>query len=130
MAMNRTGMEISMYDLRGFIKEVEKIVERHNLGKPGEYARWITQDEKGSRNLGLIPYGTANAVNILYTIGVLPERGERESLIKVLQGFQDKETGLFTYPGNYETHTTAFVAAALNLLDEKPLYRCCPVSKM
>ena len=98
MAMNRTGMEISMYDLRGFIREVEKIVERHNLGKPGEYARWITQDEKGSRNLGLIPYGTANAVNILYTIGVLPERGERESLIKVLQGFQDKETGLFTYP--------------------------------
>lgn len=123
MAMNRTGMEISMYDLRGFIREVEKIVERHNLGKPGEYARWITQDEKGSRNLGLIPYGTANAVNILYTIGVLPERGERESLIKVLQGFQDKETGLFTYPGNYETHTTAFVSAALNLLDEKPLYR-------
>ena len=70
-----------MYDLRPFISEIKKIVERHYLGTPGQYTRWLTQDEKNSRNLGSTPYGCANAVNILYTINELPnEPKEREGL--------------------------------------------------
>ena len=113
-----------MYDLRPFISDVKKIVDRHYLGTPGEYARWITQDSKNSRDLGSTPYGCANAVNILYTIGELPDSLEgRNAFIQVLQKFQNQESGLFCNPGNYETHTTAFVAGALNLLDAKPLYQ-------
>jgi len=112
-----------MYDLRPFIQEIEKIVERHYLGEPGKYARWITQDEKGSRNLGSAPYGVANAVNILYTIGALPTDPEqRKAFVKVLQDFQNPANGLFENPGNFATHTTAFVSGALNLLDAEPLY--------
>lgn len=113
-----------MYDLRPFITEVKKIVERHYLGEPGKYARWITQDEKHSRDLRAIPYGCANAVNILYTIGELPrDMAEREKWVKVLQEFQNQDNGLFEYPENFATHTTAFVSGALNLLDAEPLYQ-------
>ncbi len=113
-----------MYDLRPFINDVKKIVKSHNLGNPGEYAQFITQNEKGSRNLGLAPYGSANAVNILYTINALPtDSHERDAFIRVLQSFQNKDTGLFENPGNFATHTTAFLCGALNLLDAKPLYK-------
>ena len=112
-----------MYDLRPFIEKVEEIVNRHYLGEPGKYARWITQDKNNSRDMGATPYGCANAVNILYTINRFPDSyEEREQYVKVLQEFQDKDTGLFVNPGNYETHTTAFVSGALNLLEAKPLY--------
>ena len=112
-----------MYDLRPFIQSVEQIVVRHRLENPGEYTRWLAQNEQGTRNLGSTPYGCANAVNILYTIGALPASGdERQAMVRVLQAFQDTETGLFVNPGNYETHTTAFLAGALDLLGAKPLY--------
>ncbi len=112
-----------MHDLRHFIRDVERIVKRHRLDNPGEYTRWLTQDAKGSRNLGSTPYGCANAVNILYTIGSLPEGEERNAMAEVLRRFQNGESGLFVNPGNYETHTTAFVSGALRLLDVKPLHR-------
>ncbi len=113
-----------MYDLRSFIKAVKEIVDRHYLGETGKYARWITQDQNNSRDLGAIPYGCANAVNILYTINQLPDSlQERESFIKVLQGFQNRDNGLFENPGDVVTHTTAFVSGALNLLDALPLYK-------
>ena len=112
-----------MYDLRPFIQEIEKIVERHYLGEPGKYARWITQDAKGSRDLGSAPYGVANAVNILYTIGALPtDTDARNAFVKVLRDFQNPTNGLFENPGNFATHTTAFVSGALNLLDAEALY--------
>lgn len=113
-----------MYDLRPFILEIKKIVERHYLGAPGKYTRWLTQDEKNSRDLGSTPYGCANAANILYTINELPtDSKEKEEFVKVLQEFQNKDNGLFENPGNFATHTTAFVSGALNLLDAKPLYQ-------
>lgn len=113
-----------MHDLRPFVAAVRQIVDRHNLGRTGEYARWITQDAKGSRDMGCTPYGSANAANILYTIGQLPESfAEKEAFAKVLQGFQNSETGLFVNPGNFATHTTAFVSGALYLLGAKPKYR-------
>lgn len=112
-----------MYDLRPFIQSVEQIVARHRLVNPGEYTRWLAQNEQGTRDLGSTPYGCANAVNILYTIGALPDSGnERQAMVRVLQAFQNAQTGLFVNPGNYETHTTAFLAGALDLLGAKPLY--------
>lgn len=119
-----------MYDLREWVQGVKQIVDAHYLGKTGNYARWITQDEKNGRDLGSTPYGCANAVNILYTIGELPKSmKERSEMIKVLQGFQNPDTGLFVNPGNYETHTTAFVSGALNLLDAQPLIPAKDFSK-
>ncbi|MBQ9765899.1 MAG: hypothetical protein IJW18_06855 [Lachnospiraceae bacterium] len=112
-----------MYDLRPFINDVENVVKSHNLGEPGKYAQFITQNEKGTRNLGLAPYGSANAINILYTINRTPtDLSERAAFIKVLQDFQNKENGFFENPGNFPSHTTAFLCGALNLLDAKPLY--------
>lgn len=114
----------TMHDIRPLIEHVKHIVARHALNTPGEYARWITQDAKNTRHLGSTPYGCANAVNILYTVGALPDsRQERLAMVHTLQNFQDPETGLFTNPGNFETHTTAFLSGALVLLGEKPLYR-------
>lgn len=119
-----------MHDIRPFIERVKRIVDEHYLGEPGKYKRWLAQDEKGSRDLGASPYGCANAVNILYTIGELPhDLKEREAFIRVLQDFQDQESGLFHNEGNFETHTTAFVSGALNLLDAKPLYKADGFSK-
>ena len=113
-----------MYDLRPFVNQVIQIVERHNLGEAGKYTRWLWQNDKDDRDLGSTPYGCANAVNILYTVGALPEKlEEKQAFARVLQGFQDAETGLFVNPGNYETHTTAFVSGALTLLGTKPLYQ-------
>lgn len=119
-----------MYDLRPFIKEIKKIVERHYLGETGRYARWITQDEKNSRNLGSVPYGCANAANILYSINDFPTDGtERTAFIKVLQDFQNKENGLFEDSDNFPTHSTAFVSGALALFDAKPLYKAAGFSE-
>lgn len=113
-----------MYDLRPFIRQVEEIVARHSLGETGKYTRWLTQNEKGDRDLGSTPYGCANAVNILYTVGALPETlAEKQAFAEVLQAFQQPESGLFVNPGNYETHTTAFVSGALALLGAKPRYQ-------
>ena len=80
-----------MYDLRPFIADVKRIVEKHYLGETGKYSRWIIQDDKNSRDLGAIPYGCANAVNILYTINELPtDFEERKKMAKVLQEFQNQ----------------------------------------
>ena len=115
-----------MYDLRPFIKDVQKIVARHNLGEPGRYARFVTQNREGNRSLGCVPYGCANAANILYTINELPaDPAERQAFIHVLQGLQNPETGIFEDADNFPTHSTAFVSGALALFDAKPLH---PVS--
>lgn len=113
-----------MHDLRPFIEEIKNIVGRHYLGNPGKYTQWLTQNETNSRNLGASPYGCANAVNILYTINELPENyTERQEFVNALQKFQNNDNGLFENSGNFETHTTAFVSGALNLLDARPLYK-------
>ena len=62
-----------MHDIRPLIEKIKKIIDSHYLQEPGKYARWIAQDEKQTRDLGATPYGCANAVNILYTIGELPK---------------------------------------------------------
>lgn len=103
------------------IHEIKQLVDRHNLGAPGKYARW--NFGKG-KDLGVNPYGVADAANILYTIGSFPTaQQERDGFVKELQAMQDPETGFFSEPTHHEFHCTAHCSAALELFDAKPLYK-------
>lgn len=88
-----------MYDLTPFIKFAQGIVE-----------------ESYNNNSA---YDCANVVNILYTIGQLPDAGERMTLAKRLIEYIDKNTGIVEVEGHINTHSTAFICGALNLLDEE-----------
>ncbi len=105
------------------IDNIRATVESHNLGGDGQYARWLWQNEAHERKMGLNEYGVADAANILYTIGDFPCGSlSREKWISTLQGFQEKDTGLFREPTHHYIHTTAHCIAALELFDAKPLY--------
>jgi hypothetical protein len=112
----------SMIDLRNFVRAVERIVTSHNLGQPGRYARWLRQDDAGSRNLGANPYGCADAANILYAIGRFPDPDARPQWIAALQELQEPDSGLFREPTHDPVHTTAHVVAALELFDARPRF--------
>jgi hypothetical protein len=112
-----------MYDIRDFVRAVEKTIASHQLATVGAYRRWITQKPDNSRNMGLDPYGCADAANILYTISQFPSgHDEREAWIKTLQSMQDSNTGLFRDNTHVEIHTTAHCIAALELFDALPRY--------
>ncbi len=87
-----------MYDLRSFI----------------DYANEVVNANYSSES----PYDCANVVNILYSIGRLPNATERARFAEKLRSFQNADTGIVSVEGHYETHSTAFVCGALNLLDE------------
>ncbi len=94
-------------------------VKEHSLGL-GKYARWRIPAE--NRNMGTNEYGCADAANILYTLGLLPEDAdERRAFIATLRAFQ-KKNGLFEEPTHHPLHTTAHCIAALELFDAKPRY--------
>lgn len=113
---------MKQYILDGLIAEIRNCVKTHNLGATGEYARWLWGENK---NLGLNEYGCADAANILYTIGDFPrDAEERAAFVRVLQGMQDPETGMFSEPTHHTIHTTAHCSAALELFDAAPLYPC------
>lgn len=108
-------------DLRELISVIEDNVKKHELETPGQYARWLWQDEKGSRELGVNEYGCADAANILYTIGKFACDAEtRNARIRELKALQNKETGMFSEKTHHTIHTTAHCCAALQLFDEKP----------
>ena len=111
-----------MENIQDIICAIRRTVERHKLAD-GRYCRWLWQDGKGSRELGLNPYGCADAANILYSIGAFPKSpSERSEWVNTLQSMQSPETGLFHERTHYPIHTTAHCAAALELFDAKPLY--------
>lgn len=113
-----------MIDIRTFIERVEQIIARHNLGRPGAYSRWTRQNDKGNRDMGLNPYGCADAANLLYTIGRFPSHLlERQGFIEVLCGLQAPDSGLYFEPTHHEYHCTAHCIAALELFDQKPQHR-------
>jgi len=121
--LGRGGEGPAVLDLRPWIEGVRRSVERHNLGEPGAYCRWLWQDEKSARNLGLDPYGCADAANILYTLGCFPrDTGERAAWVAALQGLQDPDTGMFREATHSALHTTAHCTAALELFDAAPLH--------
>ena len=114
-------------NIENLIDEIRACVQRHSLGKPGEYARWLWGENK---NLGLNEYGVADAANILYSIGDFPrDAAVRQGFITTLQAMQDPATGMFSEPTHHTIHTTAHCTAALELFDAAPLYRCYALEK-
>ena len=110
-------------ELDGLVQIIRETVRTHALATPGAYARWIWNDEEGSRDLGSSPYGCADAANILYTIGDFERDPQRRAeAVAALQALQDPETGLFREPTHHNLHTTAHCVAALELFDAAPLY--------
>jgi len=113
-------------DLRPFVRDVERILERHRLDAPGRYARWTLAgaDETGApRDTGANPYGCADAANLLYTIGRMPrDPAERAAWVATLRGLQDPSTGLFQEPTHHPLHTTAHCLGALELFDAGPAH--------
>jgi hypothetical protein len=105
-----------MIDLRPLIDRIIAIVARHNLGSHGAYRRWLRNDE------GLNPYGSADAANILYTVGRSPNAAERTAWVDQLREMQDARTGFFEEVTHHPFHTTAHCTAALELFDAKPTY--------
>ena len=104
------------------IAKVQHTVDTHKISE-GAYARYLWQDSKNSRKMGVNEYGCADAANILYIIGNFERDPEkRAAWINTMQQMQDPKTGLF-YEGTHHTiHTTAHVIAALELFDALPLY--------
>jgi hypothetical protein len=109
-------------DLRNYIKASEAIVSNHAIA-PGAFRRWNWQDSEKTRDLGINPYGCADAANILYTIGRFPEEpAQRAQWVAALRSLQDSGTGLFEEPTHHTIHTTAHCVAALELFDAKPAH--------
>ena len=117
-------------DARQIIGAVRDTVKRHELSDSGAYCRWLWQNEKGNRELGINEYGCADAVNILYTINDFDcEKSVREARINALLSLQDSETGLYTEATHHTIHTTAHCLGALQLFDEKPKYKLSGLEK-
>lgn len=102
-------------------EKILSVVESHYLGD-GAYARWLWQNDKGNRTLGINEYGCADAMNILYTLSCFPTGKERTAALNVLRSMQDSQTGLFSEPTHHTIHTTAHCIAAIELFDEKPTF--------
>ena len=105
------------------IEKIRKTVESHRL-EEGVYARWMWQNEQGTRELGVNEYGCADAANILYSIGDFPQDPQKRACwVKTLKGMQEPETGLYHEATHHTIHTTAHCLAALELFDAQPDYR-------
>lgn len=112
-----------MYDLQPIINKISERIETHKVGE-GRYARWLWQNAKGNRELGLNPYGCADAANLLYMLGHFPrDTEERAEWVFAVQEMQDTESGLFHEKTHHPLHTNAHVTAALELFDAVPKYR-------
>lgn len=108
--------------IQDIIDKILHTVETHKIAD-GQYTRWLWQDQKDSRELGVNPYGCADAANILYSIGAFPrDPAERAQWVDAMQKMQDPETGLFHEKTHHPIHTTAHCTAALELFDAAPIY--------
>ena len=58
-----------MRHLQPVLDRVLDVLKTHELEHPGEYTRWLWQNEANDRKLGLNEYGCADAANILYMLG-------------------------------------------------------------
>ena len=105
------------------IEKIIRVLRAHKLPSPGEYCRFLWDSPERNRKLGNNEYGCADAVNICYSLGMPGAKpGEREETIRVLQAFQDPESGLFQERDHHPFHTTAHCIAALEILDAAPLH--------
>jgi hypothetical protein len=107
-------------DLRPFVDGALRVLGSHELA-PGAYRRFHAHPLDPDRDLGVNPYGCADAANILYTIGHFPRSADtRRTFVERLRDLQDPETGLFREATHHEIHTTAHCVAALELFDAAP----------
>lgn len=122
-------------DIRPLINEIAKCVQKHELKEKGAYCRWLWEegDRGGSgakRALGRNEYGCADAANILYTINdFYCDEETRRARIFHLRDMQDEKTGMYYESSHDPIHTTAHCLAALQLFDEKPLYKVTGLHK-
>lgn len=108
--------------IQDILDKIEEKVQERKMAD-GQYARWLWQNEQGNRELGVNPYGCADAANILYTLGHFPtDLNERQAWVETMQNMQNPETGLFHEKTHHYLHTTAHCIAALELFDAKPRY--------
>lgn len=109
-----------IHNIDSLICKIYDTVKSHKLDE-GKYCRWLWQNEKQTRELGINEYGCADAANILYTIGEFPsEADNRAQWVETLQNMQNPETGLFVECTHHPIHTTAHCIAALELFEAKP----------
>ncbi len=108
-----------MNQMNRLVDWMHQQVELRALAEPGAYRRYRAAAEDQKPN----PYGTADALNLLYTLnrGPLPEQ-LRQGFIRVLQAMQDPASGLFHEPTHHDFHCTAHCVAALEILDARPLH--------
>ena len=105
------------------VEIIAKSVEDHKISA-GCYARYLWNNENGTRKMGRNEYGCADAANILYTIGRFPtDPAERAEFVRHLQEMQDPVTGQYFEDTHHTIHTTAHCTAALELFDAKPLHK-------
>ena len=111
-------------NVQPIIDAIIATVKSHEIKEtPGAYRRWLWQDGKGTRELGINPYGCADAINLLYTVGdFYAPREVRAARISVLKSLQDPKTGMFRESTHHTIHTTAHCTGALELFDERPDY--------
>ena len=110
-------------DIRHIVAAARDTVNSHELDTKGAYCRWLWQDDKGYRELGINEYGCADAMNILYTINdFYCDEETRRARINALLSLQKKDSGMFVEATHHTIHTTAHCTAALQLFDAKPLY--------
>lgn len=108
-----------MFDAQHLVERILSTVASHALPEGG-YSRYRIPGK--DRETGPNPYGTADAVNILYILRALPKGQEARALADTLLAMQDMDTGLFREKTHHPIHTTAHVTAALELLGERPRY--------
>lgn len=110
-------------DLRPLLERVTRAVEAHALGRPGAYRRWTRPRAGAEAAAGPDPYGCADAANLLWTLGVLPEDDAvRAAFVAALREQQEPDTGLWREATHHPIHTTAHCVAALELFDARPLH--------
>lgn len=109
-------------NINRILEKMKYVLKRHEL-ESGQYCRFLWQNASCTRPMGLNAYGCADAANILYTLGELPESATvKAQFINTLQDLQNPESGLFSEPSHHIIHTTAHCVAALELFDKKPRY--------
>lgn len=110
-------------NINDLLQKIENRVVAHRISV-GNYSRYLWQNEKGTRQMGSNPYGCADAANLLYTLGRFPsDVDERAAFVKILQGFQDKGTGLFFEPTHHTVPTCCLAELQAALPD------CLPSTK-
>jgi len=107
------------HDLTGYVRFLEGRLPEYCVGD-GLYQRHIMRT--GHETEGRADaYGTADAVNIMYTLGRLPEDAvAHQKLVDGIRSFQEADSGIFLDPTHSDIHTTAHCVAALELLDARP----------